>query len=397
MIVSEHGRRLLLACAVMLCVLGVTSKVAVAQSIQIASPIAYLYDIDTQSVLYEKAADDLVAPASLVKILTAETVFEALTRGDVTKEQEFLISENVWRRGGAPSGGAAMFAPINTRVAVMDLLQGLIVMSANDAALALAEGMGGHEAIFVERMQKRANAIGLVRSQFRNATGYTHADQKVSAREMAMLAKHMIRTYPEFYALFNQREFTWNKIRQTNRNPLLAMNIGVDGLLTGNNADAGYHIVASGLQDNRRLIAVIMGAENAQMRSAESRKLLEWGFSNFERKKLLDKAVSLTEANVSGGTASVVKIGLSQDLEALMPKSALDPVTVRIQYKGPLKAPVMEGAEVGRLFVMRGQVIALDVPVVALESVPEGSLTKRAWDNSLDWFLSLFRRGWSRS
>ncbi len=366
---------------------------AFAQSIQITSPVAFLYDVGTRSVLFEKAADDLVAPASLVKLLTAETVFDALAKGEITKETEFPITENVWRRGGAPSGGAAMYAPINSRVAVVDLLQGLIVMSGNDAALAFAEGIAGSEQAFVQRMQKRAAILGLKRSQFRNATGFTHAEQRVTAREMAILALHIISNYPELYTLFGQREFTWNKIRQTNRNPLLPMNIGADGLKTGNTAEAGFNLVASAVQNDRRLIAVVLGAESAQVRAADSRKLLEWGFANFERKTLLEKSVPLTEAKVSGGTAGTVNLGLAHDLEALMPRSALDPVTVRITYKGPLKAPIEIGAEVGLLVLLRGKVIALEAPVVALESVPEGSLTKRAWDNAADSVLSLLRRG----
>jgi serine-type D-Ala-D-Ala carboxypeptidase (penicillin-binding protein 5/6) len=372
------------------------APVALAQSIQVTAPFAFLYDVGTKSVLFEKGADDLVAPASLVKLLTAETVFDALTRGEMNRETEYPITENVWRRGGAPSGGAAMYAPINSRVAVSNLLQGLIVMSGNDAALALAEGMAGSEQRFVERMQKRAALIGLTRSTFRNATGFANAEQKVTAREMARLALHIITTYPELYVLFNQREFTWNNIRQTNRNPLLNMNMGADGLKTGNTAEAGFNLVASAVQNERRLVAVVLGAETAQIRATDSRKLLEWGFGNFERKTLLEKAVPLTQASVSGGTVAQVNLGLASNLEALMPKSALDPVTVRINYKGPLKAPVEAGAEVGRLVILRGQVIALEAPVVALETVPQGSLTKRAWDNAVDSMLALFRKGSTR-
>jgi serine-type D-Ala-D-Ala carboxypeptidase (penicillin-binding protein 5/6) len=368
-------------------------KSAIAQSVQTAAPIAYLYDVNTRSPLFEKGADELFPPASIVKLLTAETVFAALKEGRITPQTDYPITEDVWRRGGAPSRGAAMFAPLNSRIAVSDLLQGLIVMSANDAALALAAGLGGSEAAFVTRMQERAKAIGLTRSQIRNATGFAHPEQMVSAREMAKLALHIIETYPESYPLFGQREFTWNAIRQTNRNPLLAMNIGADGMKTGNIGDAGFGLVGSAVQNGRRLIVVIMGADSAQTRAADARKLLEWGFSNFERRKLLDKQVPLTEAKVTGGIAPTVTLGLKEDVELLLPKSALDVVQTRIQYLTPLKAPVEKGAEVGRLTVTRAGAMALDVPIIALDEVAQGSLGKRALDNSWEWFLNLFRRG----
>jgi serine-type D-Ala-D-Ala carboxypeptidase (penicillin-binding protein 5/6) len=365
---------------------------ALAQSVQTSAPIAALYDVGTRSFLYLKAADQPSPPASLVKLLTAEIAFDALAKGEITAEQEIQITENVWRRGGAPSGGAAMYAPLNSRVAVRDLLQGLVVQSANDAALALAEGMAKTEAAFVVRMQERARALGLVRSQFRNPTGFANPEQRVTAREMALLAAHVIASYPERYGLFGQREFSWNNIRQTNRNPLLAMNIGADGLKTGNIAEAGFNLIGSAVQDGRRLVVVIMGAETAQARAAETRKLLEWGFRNFERRKLLEKAAPLTEAKVSGGVIRQIPVGVAQDVEMLLPKSAADPLSVRIVYKSPLKAPVSAGQTIGALTVMRGDVAAFEAPVIALENAPQGSLGKRAWDNLADWALGLFRR-----
>ena len=368
-----------------------------AQSIQTAAPIVYLYDVETKSVLFEKGADDLFAPASIIKLLTAETVFHALKQGQVTVETEYPISENTWRRGGAPSGGAAMFAPLNSRVAISDLLQGLLVMSANDAALALAEGISGSETEFLKRMQARAAALGLVRSQFRNATGFSHPEQRVTAREMAKLAGHIIQTYPEYYAIFGQREFTWNKIRQLNRNPLLTMNIGADGMKTGNIAEAGFGLVGSAVQNDRRLILVVLGADTALTRSAEAKKLMEWGFRNFERRKLFEKGAMLAEASVTGGTSASVTLGVREDIDLLMPKSSLDTVTTKITYFGPVKAPVVVGAELGRLVVNRGTTIALDVPVVALSTVPEGSLRKRALDNSWEWVSGMFRRGGSKT
>jgi D-alanyl-D-alanine carboxypeptidase (penicillin-binding protein 5/6) len=384
--------RLLFRWIAALC-LALAAPAVMAQSVQTAAPIAALYDVGTSSFLFLKAGDQPHPPASLIKLLTAEVVFDALAKGEITLEQEAQITEATWRKGGAPAGGAAMYAPLNSRVAVRDLLQGLIVMSGNDSALALADAVSKSESAFVARMQERAKALGLAGIQARNPTGYAHPEQRASARDIALLAAHLVRTYPDRYLLFGQREFTWNNIRQTNRNPLLAMGIGADGLKTGMIAESGFNLVGSAVQDGRRLVVVIMGADSLQSRGAEARKLLEWGFRNFERRKLLDKATPLTEARVSGGLKREVGIGVPEEIAMLLPKSAADPLSVRIRLNSPLKAPIHAGQTVGMLSVMRGDFAALETPVIALEDAPLGSLTKRAMDNSWDWLGSLFRRG----
>ncbi len=365
---------------------------AAAQSVQVASPIAYLLDVGTNGMLFDKRADEPHPPGSVLKLLTAETVFKALKDGEITLEQEFPITEQVWRRGGAPAGSVAMFAPLNSRVSVANLLQGLVVQSANDAALALADGIAKSEAAFVQRMQERAKAIGLTRFEARNATGYAHPEQRVSARDAAKLTLHLIGTYPERMPLFSQREFTWNNIRQTNRNPLIALNIGADGMMGGMVQDGGFNLVGTAQQGDRRLVVVVLGAESAQVRLADARRLLDWGFGNFEKRKLLEKGVPLADAKVSGGVRPEIPIGLKDDIEMLLPKSAQDTVTATILTRSPLRAPIAAGAEVGRLQVKRNQAVALDVPIVALEAAPQGSLTKRAWDNSVEWASSFFRR-----
>jgi len=392
MIMRPMFHRPFLLLLALLAMFGGRDMAARAQSVQVTAPIAFLFDVGTNGMLFDKKADQPHPPASLVKMLTAETVFDALRQGKITLEQEVPITENVWRRGGAPAGGAAMFAPLNSRVAVSDLLQALIVQSANDAALALADAVAGGEAPFVAGMQERAKLIGLTVSQIRNATGYSHPEQKMTARELAMVAKFIIDNHPDRFALFNQREFTWNKIRQTNRNPLLAMNIGADGMKTGNLGDAGFNLVGTAQQEGRRLIVVIMGADTAINRAADARKLLEWGFTNFERRTLLAKRVPLTEAKVIGGTQGSVALGLAEDIVMLLPKSAQDPVSVTIRYEGPLRAPLTDGQHVGRLQVLRGAALAAEYPIVSLASVQQGGLVKRAWDNSIEWFAGLFRR-----
>jgi serine-type D-Ala-D-Ala carboxypeptidase (penicillin-binding protein 5/6) len=389
----ERPRMSLLRALALLIALFPAAISARAQSIQTSVPIAVLYDVATSSFLFLKAGDQPHPPASLIKLLTSEVTFDALAKGEITLEQELAITENVWRRGGAPAGGAAMYAPLNSRVTVRDLLQGLIVQSGNDAALGLAEGLAKSESAYVTRMQERAKTLGLTRMQVRNATGFANPEQRVTAREMALLATHIIRTYPERYQTFGQREFTWNNIRQTNRNPLLTMNIGADGLKTGMIAESGFNLVGSAVQDGRRLVVVIMGADSAQTRAQEARKLLDWGFRNFERRRLLERAAPLVEAKVSGGTVRQVPIGVADDVDMLLPKSAADQMSVKVTYKGPLKAPVSAGQTVGSVTVMRGDFAAFEAPIVALQDAPLGSLGKRAWDNLADWAIGLFRRG----
>ena len=216
------------------------AQAAQAQGFQTIAPTAILMDAESHAVLFEKNADELTAPASMAKTMTAEVVFNEIKNGRLNFDSEFMISENAWRKGGGGSGGSAMFAKVNTTVRLEDLLRGLIVQSGNDAAIAIAEGIAGTEENFARMMNERAKQIGLTKSTFRNATGYGHPEQKVTVRELAKLALYVIETYPDLYKMFGEREFTWNKIRQQNRNPLLFLDIGADGLKTGNIDEAGY-------------------------------------------------------------------------------------------------------------------------------------------------------------
>src|SRR3954454_21531073 len=212
---------------------------------QTAAPYAILIDAESGTVLFEKNADKLNPPASMSKLMTIEVVLHTLEEGKLKWDDEMTISENAWRKGGAPSGGSAMFAALNSRVSVRDLLHGVMIQSGNDACIALAEGIAGSEIAFADLMNKRARELGLTQSHFSNATGVHEPDHLVTMRELAKLTQHIIKTYPEAYKIFAEREFTWNKVRQQNRNPLLAMGIGADGLKTGHTKEAGYGLAAS--------------------------------------------------------------------------------------------------------------------------------------------------------
>src|SRR5258706_1378302 len=265
------------------------------------APTAILIEASSGSVLFEKNADELRAPSSMMKLMTAEVVFNAIKTGDVKLNDEYRISENAWRKGGAPSGGSTMFAAINSKVPVSDLLHGAIIQSGNDACIALAEGMAGNERTFAtDFMTKRARELGLTKSTFGNSNGLPDPANKMTVRELAKLARHIILTYPDFYKLFGEREFTWNKIRQQNRNPLLNSLNGADGLKTGFTKEGGYGMVGSAVLNDTRLIVVINGLEDPDDRAAEAKKMLEWGYRNFEERTLFAADQPVGYAKVFG-------------------------------------------------------------------------------------------------
>jgi D-alanyl-D-alanine carboxypeptidase (penicillin-binding protein 5/6) len=368
-----------------------------AQIFQSQAPHAILLDSASGTVLYEKAADELMAPASMAKIATALVAFQEIAQGRLAPDAEIHISENAWRKGGGVSGGSTMFAVVNSRVKLADILQGIIVQSGNDASIALAEAIAGDEATFARLMTERVRALGLTKSVFRNATGMGDPEQVVTARELALLSDHIIRTYPEQYKLFGQREFTWNKIRQQNRNPLLTMDIGADGLKTGNITESGFGLVGSAVQNGQRLILVVNGLKTARDRAAEARRLLEWGFRAFESREVFAAGEIVGEASVYGGEKGRVGLRAKGPVTLLLPRGTSERMSARIHYRGPLAAPVEEGAEVARLVVMRGEIRALDIPLYAAERVGVGSLQSRALDALLEQATGWVRKALGQS
>jgi D-alanyl-D-alanine carboxypeptidase (penicillin-binding protein 5/6) len=368
---------------------------ALAQGFQTTAPTAILMDATSHAILFEKSADELTAPASMAKTMTAEVVFSQLKSGRLSMDTEFTVSENAWRKGGGGSGGSSMFAKVNTPVRLEDLLRGLIVQSGNDAAIAIAEGIAGTEENFARLMNERARQIGLAKSTFRNATGYGHPEQKTTVRDLAKLALYIIETYPDLYKIFGEREFTWNKIRQQNRNPLLTMDIGADGLKTGNIDEAGFGLIGSAVQNDQRLIVVVNGLKTAKDRANESRKLLDWGFRAFESQQLFAPGQVVGEAQVFGGSIRALPLVATKPVRVLVPRGESERVSARIIYTGPLKAPVRKGTEVARLQVSRGDMQALEMPLYANEDVQEGTLSQRALDGLLEFSTGWVRRAFS--
>lgn len=360
---------------------------------QTAAPFAILVDADSGAVLFEKNADGLTAPSSLAKLMTAEIVFNEITQGRLKPDEELVISEDAWRRGGAPSRTSSMFAPIHSKVKVEDLLRGLIIQSANDAAIALAEGLSGNERSFAGVMNARARELGLTKCFFANATGLPDPAMRVTVRDLAKLARHIINAYPEFYPIYGEKEFTWNKIRQQNRNPLLALNLGADGMKTGYTLEGGFGLVGSALQNGLRLIVVVNGLKTAKDRGDEAKRLLEWGFSGFEQRPLFAEGQIIGDAKVFGGAQMSVPLVGPGAISMLIPRNSHDRISAKIVYTGPVRAPVQEGQRIATLRVFRGANVALEVPLKAAESVDRGNLSRRALDAATELFIGLFRAG----
>jgi len=357
---------------------------------------AVLLDPESDNVLFEKGGDELVAPASLAKLMTLEFVFHEIKLGHVHLDDAYMISENAWRKGGAPSHGSTMFAAIHSRVKLDDLIHGIIVDSANDACIAVAEALAGNEAEFGAMLTKRAREIGLEKSTFTNATGYSDPNLRVTAREMAKLARYIMEAYPDFYPYFAEREFTWNNIRQQNRNPLLALGIGADGLKTGETSEAGFNLIGSAVQDNLRLVVVVMGARAEKERADEARRMLEWGFHGFESRVLFAEGQTIGEAKVFGGTRSYVPLVGPGIVRVMMPRNGGEHLLARIVYTGPVPAPVSRGQSIGKLKVWRGDNLALEVPLTAAEDIGPGSMSRRAMDAATELMIGLFHAGVDR-
>lgn len=363
---------------------------------QTSAAHAILIEADSGSVLFEKGADDLIPPASLSKLMTAEVVFNEIKQGRLKPTDEFIVSTNAWRRGGAPSRTSSMFIPIHSKVAVDDLLHGVIIQSANDAAIALAEGISGNESTFAELMTKRAREIGLAKSTFGNSNGLPDPRQLMTARELAKLARHIIETYPEYYKYYGEREFTWNKIRQYNRNPLLALTIGADGLKTGFTKEAGYGLVGSAVQNGLRLIVVVNGLKSEKERADEAKKLLEWGFHSFQSGLLFADGQEIAQAKLYGGNKGHVPLVAGKEVRLMVPRGSREKVIARVVYTGPVPAPVQQGQKIGTLKVWRGESLVLEVPLRAAESIGTGSMSQRAFDAASELVVGLFRAGLQR-
>jgi serine-type D-Ala-D-Ala carboxypeptidase (penicillin-binding protein 5/6) len=358
-----------------------------------AAPNVILIEADSGSVLYEKNADQLTQPSGMLKLMTAEVVFNELKKGTIKLSDEYRVSEHAWRRGGAPSGGPTMFAALKSQIKVDDLLRGLIVHNANDAAIILAEGIAGNERAFTEMMIKRAREVGLTQATFVNVSGVTDPDNKMTVREIAKLGRHIIKTYPDLYPLYAEKEFTWNKIRQTNRNPLLNVMPGAEGFTTGQTKDGQYSMVASVLQNGQRLIAVVNGVDDSDDRLTETKKVLDWGYRNFEVRALFAANQVIGSAKVFGGVSSSIGLKSPTPIRMMVQRNGSDKILARIVYTGPVRAPIEAGQRIAVVKVWRGDTVALEAPLFAEAAIAKGSMTQKAFDTAGEMMIGFLRAG----
>jgi len=310
---------------------------------------AILIDMTTGSVLLEKNADRPIPPASMSKIMTIYMVFKRLKEGRLSLDDKLPVSEKAWRKGGSK-----MFVMVNDSVPVEDLLRGVVIQSGNDASIVLAEGLGGTEEAFAEEATRVAHELGMTNSTFRNATGWPDPEHRTTVRDLATLAMHTIRDFPEFYPYYKETEFTWNEIRQGNRNPLLYKSLGVDGLKTGHTEEAGYCLTASAERGGQRLILVVAGLASVQARSEESARLIEWGFREFQTYRLFEPDEVIEEAAVWQGEEGKVPLVMPEGLKVTLMRNARPDLKVTVRYTSPIPAPIEQGQEIATLVVEAG-------------------------------------------
>lgn len=344
------------------------------KSFDIAAKQAYLIDLSTHTLLLEKNADELMAPSSMTKILTVYLIFEKLQKGELKLTDTFPVSERAWRMGGSK-----MFVKVGDRVSVEDLLQGIIVQSGNDACIVIAEGLAGSEENFAELAVKKAKELGAKNTHFLNSTGWPNTEHLTTARDLALIAEKTMAHFPEFYArYYPQRDFTYNKIRQHNRNPLLAQNLG-DGLKTGHTDDGGYGLVGSGQQQGRRLLFVINGLPNDKARKQEAVGLINWGFREFQTYKLFSKEDVIEKANVWVGDTPFVSLRTPEDVLVTLRRSNHPHMKAVVRYKGPIEPPIARGQLLGEFVVIVPGEEEKKFPLIAGEAVERAGFFLRVW------------------
>lgn len=350
---------------------------ATAKGIDTQAREAILYDTTTGTILLDKAADESMPPASMSKIMTIYLLFESLKEGRVSLDDKFRVSENAWRKGGAASGSSTMFLPPNSEARVEDLIHGIIVQSGNDACIAVAENLAGSEEAFARQMTEKARELGMMNSTFANSTGWPDPSQRMTARDLAILAEKIITNFPEYYHYYSVKEFTYNGIRQTNRNPLIYGYPGADGLKTGHTQEAGYGLTATAKRDDQRLVLVVNGLPSKKARATESARLLDWAFREFGNYKLFDAGAVVEVAPTWLGTDPTIEMKINQDVLLTMSRKSRRGMKVAVRYQSPIPAPIAAGQEVGKLVIEAPDFKTIEVPLVAGNGVQQLGLFGR--------------------
>ena len=344
-----------------------------------------LVDFHSDHVIAARNPDDRVEPASITKLMTSYVAFSEIARGNLSLDDEVTISENAWR-----TPGSRMFVEVGSRVRVEDLLRGIIIQSGNDASVAIAEHLGGSEAVFVSMMNQQAQLLGMVNTNYANSTGLPDPDQYTSARDSALLAAALINDFPEFYGWYSEREFTFADIRQHNRNRLLWRDPSVDGLKTGHTSSAGYCLVTSASRDGMRLISVVMGTASEEARATASQALLNYGFRFFETFQLYEANETLSTERVWKGRDDAVELGIAEPLFVTIPRGRFDALRASVMLDDTLVAPLGQSQRVGRLEVsLDGEAVAAR-DVVTRQAVEQAGFFGRSADSFRLWFGGLF-------
>lgn len=348
---------------------------------------AILVDAETGETLLEKGADRSMPPASMSKLMTLYILFQRLRDGSVKLEDKLPVSENAWRRGGAKSGSSTMFLEPGKSVKIEDLIRGIIVQSGNDACIVVAEGLAGSEEAFAEEMTATAREIGMTNSTFRNATGWPHPEHRMTARDLAILAKRTIVDFPMYYHYYKETEFTYNKIKQHNRNPLLYKEIGADGLKTGHTTEAGYGLTASAIRDDRRLILVVNGLPSKKARTVEPERLLMWGMREFNNYAMFKMGETVDTANVWLGKSATVPLLMTRDVKITLARKARNKLKATVRFQGPIPAPIKKGTEIASLTITAPGREPMVIPLIAGADVEQLGLLGRlgAAFNSIVW------------
>lgn len=336
-----------------------------AAAIETMAREALLVDMDTGAVLLEKNADKPMPPASMSKIMTTYMVFSRLREGKLAMDDTLPVSERAWRRGGCVSDGSTMCLKLGERVKVEDLLQGIIVQSGNDASIVIAEGLAGSEEAFASEMNKKGKEIGLKGSVFRNSTGLPEPDHVMTARDLVVLAERTIKDFPEYYHFYSEKEFTYNGIKQGNRNPLLYKSVGADGLKTGHTKEAGYGLTASAKQADRRVVLVVAGLPSMAARAEESVRLIDYAFREFENVPLVKAGEQVETASVWLGESDTVPLQATRDVVITVPRRARSDMKLAVVYDGPVPAPIRKGDPLGKLVMSAPGIAPVEVPLVA--------------------------------
>jgi len=341
----------------------------------VAARAYYLLDTLSGQALAAQSEEDRFEPASLTKLMTAYIVFSAIRDGKLSVSSAATVSERAWK-----TGGSRMFIEPRKPVTVADLLRGMIVQSGNDATIALAEAVAGTEETFAQLMNREAARLGLRNSHFMNATGLPAANHYATARDMAMLAAALIRDFPAQYALYSQKEFTWNGITQANRNRLLWIDPSVDGVKTGFTEAAGYCLIASARRDDRRLVSVVMGAQTDALRMSENQKLLNFGFLAYDTQRLYRKGEVVASPEIFKGTRATIQLGFDRDVWLTLPRDRFQGMKAQLRTEQPYVAPYSKGQKAGIMKFVRDNASVAEIAVVALEDVPAAGFLSRGWD-----------------